>query len=848
MFCSVTNDYCQHSFYYLCKDFSKPDSVIYPQNFEQKIGFDQIRLLIKEKCLSTLGSDYTDRMQFSTDYEAIRCQLNRTWEFVRIIEQADDFPADFFFDVRPSLKRVRIEGTFLEESELFDLRRSLDTIQGIIRYLRLGEEEEIRYPYLYELSKEVEAFPQLVKQIDTILDKFGHIKDNASPELAHIRSSIASTLSSISRNLNNILRAAQSEGFVDKEVSPTMRDGRLVIPVAPSYKRKIKGIVHDESASGKTIFIEPAEVVEANNRVRELENEERREIVRILTAFTDQLRPFIDEITYSYEFLADIDFIRAKALFSLEIGGTLPHIENRRQIEWYHAIHPLLYLSLKRQGKTVVPLDLTLDEKNRILLISGPNAGGKSVCLKTAGLLQYMLQCGLLVPMYDNSHTGIFKDIFIDIGDEQSIEDDLSTYSSHLTHMKYFVRNAGENSLLLIDEFGGGTEPQIGGAIAEALLDRFNQKRAYGVITTHYQNLKHFAEDSEGIINGAMLYDRHLMQPLFKLAIGNPGSSFAIEIARKIGLPEDVIADASAKVGQDYINMDKYLQDIVRDKRYWEGKRQNIRQREKRLEEVIAKYEKDLDEVSSQRKEIVREAKAEASRILSDANAKIENTIREIKEAQAEKERTKQARQGLQEFKSQVDGAKEEDERIARKMAKLKDRNERKKQKQKAAAQPQFNKDVIEVGDSVRLKGQTTAGTVLEIQDKEAVIAFGMIKSTVKLERLEKVSKGQIKKEIQKSTFISEQTSDQMHEKRLHFKQEIDVRGMRGDEALQTVTYFIDDAIQVGAQQVRILHGTGTGILRQLIREYLRTVSGVRSFHDEHVQFGGAGITVVELE
>ena len=825
--------------------------MIYPQNFEQKIGFDQIRSLIKERCLGSLGMDYTDRMQFSTDYDAIRKQLHCTWEFVHIVEMADDFPVDFFFDVRPSLRRVRIEGTFLEESELFDLRRSLDTIQAIVRFLRPGEEEEIRYPYLYELSKEVEAFPQQVKRIDAILDKFGHIRDNASPELAHIRSSITSTLSSISRNLNAILRAAQSEGFVDKEVSPTMRDGRLVIPVAPSYKRKIKGIVHDESASGKTIFIEPAEVVEANNRVRELENEERREIVRILTAFTDELRPFIDEIIYSYEFLAEIDFIRAKALFAIETGGVLPTFENKRQIEWFHAVHPLLYLSLKRQGKTVVPLDLTLDEKNRILLISGPNAGGKSVCLKTAGLLQYMLQCGLLVPMHDNSRTGIFKDIFIDIGDEQSIEDDLSTYSSHLTHMKFFVRNANENSLLLIDEFGGGTEPQIGGAIAEALLDRFNQKRAYGVITTHYQNLKHFAEDTDGIVNGAMLYDRHLMQPLFKLSIGNPGSSFAIEIARKIGLPEDVIASASEKVGSAYIDMDKYLQDIVRDKRYWESKRQNIRQREKKLEELTARYEADLTALEKQRKELLKQAKGDAAQILAEANARIENTIREIKEAQAEKEKTRAARQKFEQFKAELNEEPETDanDLVSRKLKQIAERKKRKQQRKKAEenqTQPATTSPIV-VGDAVRLKGQTSVGEVLAVNGNNVTVAFGMLKSTVKSDRLEKVSKSQIKKENAKATFIGEQTTEDMREKQLHFKQEIDVRGMRADEALQAVTYFIDDAIQVGCSRVRILHGTGTGVLRQVIRQYLKTVPGVAHFQDEHVQLGGAGITVVEL-
>lgn len=822
--------------------------MIYPSNFEQKTGFDKVRLLVSDKCLSPLGKERVAAMSFSTDYAFISNELDLVDEFVKIQQGETDFPANYFFDVRYSLKRIRPEGTWMDEKELFDLKRSLQTIHDIIRFFQPGEDEEIKYPALTALAGDILVFPQLVGRIDTILDKFGKVKDSASPELQTIRREMTITMSNISRNLQSILRAAQSEGVVEKDVTPTMRDGRLMIPVAPAFKRKIKGIVHDESASGKTVFIEPESVVEANNRIRELEGEEKREIIRILTDFTNFVRPLVPDILQSYEFLADIDFIRAKALFAIEIQGIRPVVEDKQQLDWARAIHPLLYLSLKKQHKEVVPLDIELTTEKRLLIISGPNAGGKSVCLKTVGLLQYMLQCGLLVPMHESSRTGLFEHLFIDIGDEQSIENDLSTYSSHLTHMKYFVRNCNERTILLIDEFGSGTEPQIGGAIAEALLNRFNQHKSFGVITTHYQNLKHFAEDTPGIVNGAMLYDRHLMQPLFKLAIGNPGSSFAIEIARKIGLPEDVIAEASEKVGMDYINMDKYLQDIVRDKRYWESKRQNIRQREKKLEDIIARYEKDLSEVNSQRKEIVREAKAEASRILSDANARIENTIREIKEAQAEKERTKQARQELQSFKDSVSDAQEEDDKLARKMAKLKERGERKKQKQKASAQPVFNRDVIEVGDAVRLKGQTSVGTVMELQEKQATVAFGMIKSTVKLDRLEKVSKNQIKKEIQKSTFVSEQTSDQMHEKRLHFKQEIDVRGMRGEEALQTVTYFIDDAIQVGAQQVRILHGTGTGILRQLIREYLRSVPGVRSFHDEHVQFGGAGITVVELD
>ena len=821
--------------------------VIYPNNFEQKIGFDKIRQLLSEKCLSPLGKERIEQATFSDNYETIAQWLEQTDEFLRILKGEDEFPANFFFDVRYSLKRIRPEGTWLDEKELFDLKRSLQTINDIVRFLKPGEDGETRYPALTALAGEVMVFPRLIESIDSIIDKFGKIKDNASPTLARIRSEIASTLGGISRSLQSILRAAQTEGFVEKDVAPTMRDGRLMIPVAPAFKRKIKGIVHDESASGKTVFVEPEVVVEANNRVRELESDERREIVRILTEFTNQIRPVAPDILNSYEFLADIDFIRAKALLADDIQAIKPRFEDKRQVDWARAIHPLLFLSLKKQGKSVVPLDIELTEERRILLISGPNAGGKSVCLKTVGLLQYMLQCGLLIPLHESSRTGLFSRMFIDIGDEQSIENDLSTYSSHLMNMKFFVKNCDERTILLIDEFGSGTEPQIGGAIAEALLDRFNRNGSFGVITTHYQNLKHFAEETDGIVNGAMLYDRHLMRPLFTLSIGNPGSSFAIEIARKIGLPEEVIADASEKVGADYINMDKYLQDIVRDKRYWENKRQNVRQQEKRLEEITARYEKELAAINQQRKEIILEAKNEAQRLLTESNARIENTIREIKEAQAEKEQTKLARQSLRDFSSEISATQDENEKLAREMAKIKARNKRKNKRQKEEKPKSFDKETIREGDLVRLKGQTSAGNVLSISGKQAVVAFGMIKSTIKLEQLEKVSNNQIKKEIPKSTFISEKTQGEMHEKKLHFKQEIDVRGMRGDEALQTVTYFIDDAIQVGASKVRILHGTGSGILRQLIRDYLSSVPGVRRYHDEHVQFGGAGITVVEL-
>lgn len=834
--------------------------MIYPQNFEQKIGFDQIRQLVKGKCLSTLGMERVDEMAFSDDYREIDRRLEQVMEFISILQGEDDFPSQYFFDVRPSLKRIRVEGLYMDESELFDLRRSLETIRDVVRFLRQTDDEEDEeahspYPALYELAGEVMVFPMLIARINDILDKFGKVKDNASPELLRIRRELAATTGSISRSLNSILRTAQAEGYVEKDVTPTMRDGRLVIPVAPGMKRKIRGIVHDESATGKTVFIEPAEVVEANNRIRELEGEERREIIRILTDFSSVVRPHVPALLQSYEFLAEVDFIRAKALWGMETGSGKPSLEERQVVDWFDAVHPLLQISLAKHGKKVVPLDIELTREQRILLISGPNAGGKSVCLKTVGLLQYMLQCGMPVSMNERSHAGVFRHIFIDIGDEQSIEDDLSTYSSHLTNMKNMMKYCDGQSLILIDEFGGGTEPQIGGAIAEAVLKRFNQKGTFGVITTHYQNLKHFAEDHEGVVNGAMLYDRHEMRALFQLQIGNPGSSFAVEIARKIGLPEDVIADASEIVGSEYIQSDKYLQDIVRDKRYWETKRQNIRRREKQMEETIARYERELEELDRSRKEILKKAKEDAGRLLEESNARIENTIRTIKEAQAEKERTREVRQNLADFRRQVEEADKAamEEKIARKMDRLREKQERRKERKERqgnepSVQPVVKVKPIGAGDYVRIKGQTSVGQVMELNGKNAVVMFGLMKTNVKADRLERADAPKQTNTMAKTTFVSSETQDRMYEKKLNFKQDIDVRGMRGDEAVQAVTYFIDDAILVGVSRVRILHGTGSGILRTLIRQYLATVPGVADFKDEHVQFGGAGITVVDLK
>ena len=855
--------------------------MIYPNNFERKIGFDEIRRLLKGHCLSTLGQEKVDEIAFSTNFSQISEELEQVREFRKLQTEAEDFPMQYFFDVRTAIGRIRLEGTHLEEEEMWDLRRSLETISNIVKYLNRsndsGDNEETTFPYpaLHRLTEGVVTFPAMIRRIDSVLDKFGKIKDSASMTLAGIRHELAKTAGSISRTLYTILHTAQKDGLVDKDAAPTMRDGRLVIPVAPNLKKRINGIVHDESATGKTVFIEPTEVVEANNRVRQLEAEERREIIRILTVFTDEVRPHASDILDSYQFLSIIDLIYAKAELATQTKAYEPELKPEPHIDWIHAIHPLLDLSLTKQGKVVVPLDIMLTQDKRLLIISGPNAGGKSVCLKTVGLLQYMLQCGLPIPVGERSTCGIFDDIMIDIGDEQSIENDLSTYSSHLMNMKQMMRQANAHTLLLIDEFGGGTEPTIGGAIAEAMLKQFWQKQAFGVITTHYQNLKHFAEGHEGVVNGAMLYDRHQMQALFQLSIGQPGSSFAIEIARKTGIPEEVINDASNIVGQDYIQSDKYLQDIVRDKRYWEGKRQTIHQHEKSLEGRIARYENSIEEIERERKEILRRAKEQAEELLRESNKKIENAIREIRETQAEKERARQIREELNAFKEEVTeiDTKANDEAIARKIRQIQERKER-REKRKAEKMKnsedekardvatteasQSTKAQLSVGDSVRIKGLTSIGTIEKIDGKMATIVFGGMKTKMRTERLEHAEapkpQDKSKAEERNATIagsygnLSNNTRNVIDNRKLNFQQDIDVRGMRGDEAISAVTYFIDDAILVGMPRVRILHGTGTGILRQLIRQYLATVPNVSHFRDEHVQFGGAGITVVDLE
>lgn len=874
--------------------------MIYPDNFESKIGFDEIRARLKGRCLSTLGKSLVNELAFSSDSEQVTQWMAEIREMRRIREEEDDFPLTYFFDVRDSIKRVRLEGTWMEEGELFDLRRSLRTIEDLVKFLYRGDdlpsngtsdltEKRWTYPALHDLADGIATFPVIIQQIDQIIDKFGHIRDNASPELADIRRELARTEGSISKILNGILRSAQSEGLIEKDVTPTMRDGRLVIPIVPALKRKISGIVHDESATGKTVFVEPTEVVEANNKIRELESDERHEIIRILTKMATHIRPHVREILDSYQFLAQIDLIQAKAMLAVEMNAFEPEVEPLPYIDYIQARHPLLEAHLK-EGQKIVPLDILLTSDKHILIISGPNAGGKSVCLKTVGILQYMLQIGLSIPVGERSKCGVFKDLMIDIGDEQSLENDLSTYSSHLLNMKNMMKHASNTTLILIDEFGTGTEPQIGGAIAESVLNQFCKRDAWAVITTHYQNLKHFADSHDGVVNGAMLYDRHEMQPLFQLAIGRPGSSFAIEIARKIGLPEDVIAESSEIVGSDYIQSDKYLQDIVRDKRYWEQKRQTIHQQEKDLQRRFERYESDITAVEASRKEILAHAKLQAEELLRESNKQIENTIRAIKESQAEKEATREIRSHLNSFKQEVeqdtwtDTKKKSsgilsDEDFQKKLEQIKARKKRSEDRRKtkksndekaaetlrAAALKSNNeqKRELQVGDTVRIKGLTSKGRIESIDVKTATVIVGDVRTKLpksKLENLKDDTGGEVdnssgnpqtKMDVLKANLQSVSTShvtqDTIDTHRKNFSQDIDVRGMRGDEALQAVQRFMDDAILMSVSHVRILHGKGNGILRQLVRQYLASEPNVLHFADEHVQFGGSGITVADL-
>ena len=823
--------------------------MIFPKDFENKIGFTPLRQILIEKCETRLGREEAESMDFVTGFEEIRRRLECVAEMQTLLGSPADMPDERIYDVVPWLSEIKAAGSFMPAERLGKLAATLHTMSQMGRFFARKDSEtgSTRYPWLSDEFAALPEFPEIEREIDRCIGKYGEVKDNASPGLAEVRRAISAASGSMQRAMRRVLDRAVQAGIVDKDAAPSLRDGRMVIPVSAAQKRGISGIVHDQSATGKTVFIEPAEVVEAGNRLRELEMDERREIAIILTAISNQIRPYIEEIVEGCKILARLDFIKAKARFAADTNGEMPNIERQPEIEWYHAIHPGLLMTLRQQGKTPVALDITLSQEKRILIISGPNAGGKSVCLKTVAVVQYMMQCGMLPTLYSNSHMGIFDNIFIDIGDEQSIENDLSTYSSHLANMKYFLLNANKKTLILADEMGSGTEPQIGGALAQSILTDLGKSGCMGIVTTHYQNLKTFADSEPGFVNGAMLYDRQHLRPTFQLSIGNPGSSFALEIARNTGLPRDVIERAREIVGSDYVNIDKYLLDIQRDRRYWANKRLGIKEKEHKLDKLLETYESSSSDLKSQRAAIIRAAKEEAKEILAGANAQIERSIHEIRKAEAERERTRQIRKELEEYKRSIENDDEPvDEPAVLKPLRHKSKKTEAARKAEKKAASTISA-VLNAGDYVRMSNGGVVGKILSISGKKAEVAFGALRTIVELDKLQAAQKPKQQATATVMT-VSASTSNESRERQLNFSNEIDVRGMRADEALQAVTYFMDDAVQFNAHRLRILHGTGHGILKTLIRQQLKANPNVADFRDEDVRFGGAGITVVDLE
>ena len=823
--------------------------MIFPLTFENKTSFDQIRQMVSDYCLCELGRRWMSKLIFETAFDSINHELALTEDLRQILLFEEDFPEENYIDVTSSLSKIKTEGSYPELNELNDIRKSITTIKELEHFFSKPENKEKYKTVCKELSA-LKYFPFIGDQIESILDKQGLMKDNASLELKNIRQQMKQKQVQVTRKMHTILKSAQQEGLAEVDAEITLRDGRPVIPIAAGNKRIMNGLVHDESASGKTVFIEPGEVVALNNELRELEYAERREIIKILVFFADNIRPYIDDLMMAYDSLGQVDFLRAKAKLALKINGVKPILKKSHGFEWRSAVHPLLFLTHSLENKEVVPLDIKLDETNRILVISGPNAGGKSVCLKTVGLLQYMLQCGLLVPAKENSEFCIFGNIFIDIGDEQSLENDLSTYSSHLLSMKQLIRSADESTLVLVDEFGSGTEPALGGAIAEAILDEINSRSSYGVITTHYANLKHFASETPGIINGAMLFDTQKIKPLYRLSIGEPGSSFAIDIARSIGLPEEILKKASEKVGGQYIDYEKHLREIIRDKKYWEEKRQRIRRVEQTLDELYERYNNELVNIQKERKQILGKARDEAQGMIKEANRNIERTIREIKESTAQKEKTREVREQLENFRQhmsdseisvddfdkKIDEIQQAGKRLSRHSKELKESkvNIRK-------SKPKIIRE-LQVGDQVRMAGFDTIGEILEMHGKTLSVAFGSMITSVELEKLEPAEQtGKKRKSLVRTSF-----SEDIQQRRLNFKPEIDIRGMRGDEAIARVQEFLDDATFAGVRTLKILHGKGNGILRQLVRDYLSSLDFIQSYTD--ADRGGAGITEIELD
>ena len=828
--------------------------MIYPVSFEQKIGFDRVREQIAALCTMRAARERIAAEGFSTSPREIEHRLALADEMRLVLDMERDFPGGEYPDVDHIVAKLRVEGTFLDVEEVVTLGRALAAVGGIVEFL-LNRAE--RYPALHARTRGVEAFPEIVRRIATIVDRFGNVRDNASPALQEIRRAIREREGQAAKRLQAVLAAAKSSGIVESDAQISIRDGRAVIPVSASNKRKLNGFIHDESATGKTFYVEPVEVVEINNELRELEYAERREIVRILTEFTETIRPDVGLIAASGDYLAEMDMLRAKGRWASENGCVKPILSTDDRLVLKNARHPLLQQTLRAAGREIVPLDLQLDRRKHILVISGPNAGGKSVCLKTTGIVQYMFQCGFPVPASEISELPVFESLCIDIGDEQSIDNDLSTYSSHLLNMKHMLAGASDRTLVLIDEFGSGTEPIIGGAIAEAILERLLARGCYGVITTHYANIKYYASNTEGIANGAMMFDVQNIRPLFKLEMGKPGSSFAVEIARKIGLPEEIIRRASEKAGSDHINIEKQLREIARDKHYWEQKRDRIRLTDRKVEELEQTYAEQLTKIRAERQEILKRAKEEAQQLIADANRQIENTIRTIREAQAEKELTRLARRELDDFRDTVEkeDAAGRDASVAREIERIERRRQRRAERraqqgekgpEKPAAEPEKPREV-EVGSKVRMAGQAMVGVVQSVKGKRAQVAFGQILTTVDKSSLTVVSNNEYR-EATRPTTARTVVSVDISARKLNFKDHIDVRGMRAAEALEAVQDLVDDALMVGVGSVTILHGKGTGALKEEIRRYLRTVPEVVSAVDEHADRGGAGITIVTFD
>lgn len=809
---------------------------------EDKLGFTKIRELVAQECTNSMAVRMAQEMTFSNNYDRVVRELQQTEEFRLILMLENSFPSQDFIDLTDELIRLKIVGSVIDLQALFDLKCSLRTITECLRFLQHDDAD--KYPYLHELSTHVDLDPGITKVLSKIIDDKGEIFDNASPDLQEIRHLIHKKRNDVDVQISKQLARAKHEGWAPENAEATIRNGRMVIPMLDTHRRKIKGLIHDESATRQTAYLEPSEVVELNNDLRELEFAERHEIQRILAHFTDMLRPQLDALVNAYWFLARIDFIRAKARFALSIHAGRPIVDSITKVNWLDARHPLLQLHLKGQ---VVPFNIELNDDSHILIVSGPNAGGKSVCLKAVGLIQYMLQCGMLVPCRETSEFGIFDSIFIDIGDQQSIDNDLSTYTSHLQNMKQLLQMADANTLFLLDELGGGTEPRSGCAIAEALLEELYRRHSFGVVTTHFADLKLMADRHPGIINGAMMFDTENMKPLYRLSIGHPGSSFAFEIAQNIGFPKDVLEAAGQKVGGEMLNFEHQLQQIELDKQEIARQRTELEVADNFLSEVTVKYQQLTEKLEGKRYEILSAARKEAQQIIADANRTVEQTISDIKTAQAEKERTQQARQRMKEAGERI-AQQQQQHNEERRQAQANDLIVAKKGQSQSAATHDTEVAEIVVGGIVRIDGQDTFGEVVEIKGKKAVVESNSIRMTIALSRLQGTKKKNIP--VDKTSRINSRFQsifDDINEKRKSFNPTLDLRGQRADEALMNLSHFMDDAQLLGEKELRILHGKGYGILKQMIREWLQGNKDVQSFRSERIELGGDGITVVQM-